>query len=205
MKTADKILYHLKSRGPQTTGQLAEAFELTTMGVRQHLNALTKNSLIDFYTESTGVGRPTRFWQLTTQGHSRFPDSHSDLTLQLIDSVRDIFGPAGMEQLVAHRENNSLAHYQREMVGENSIEDKLEKLKQLRSEEGYMAQWQFTDGAYVFIENHCPICAAATACQDFCRSELQQFQQLFHGLATVERSEHIIQGAHRCCYRLTPA
>jgi predicted ArsR family transcriptional regulator len=28
---------------------------------------------------------------------------------------------------------------------------------------------------YFLIENHCPICAAATECQGFCRAELSNF------------------------------
>ena len=204
MKTADKILYHLKSRGPRTTGQLAEHFGVTTMGVRQHLNALTKAELISFYTESTGVGRPTRFWQLTDQGHRRFPDSHSDLTLQLIGSVRELFGESGLDQLIASREKNSLTQYQAVLSPTDDLPAKLEKLAALRSEEGYMAQWQAEGEHYLFIENHCPICAAATACQNFCQSELQQFQQLFSPQAEVERSEHIVEGARRCCYKITP-
>jgi predicted ArsR family transcriptional regulator len=32
------------------------------------------------------------------------------------------------------------------------------------------------DGSCLLIENHCPICAAAEACQGFCRSELEVFQ-----------------------------
>lgn len=52
------------------------------------------------------------------------------------------------------------------------------------------------------LENHCPICAAATKCLNFCRSELQLFQQLFADIAVVSREEHIIEGARRCAYKI---
>ena len=58
-------------------------------------------------------------------------------------------------------------------------------------------------GSWLLIENHCPICAAATACQGFCRSELEVFQQLLRGEATIERINHIIAGARRCAYRVS--
>jgi predicted ArsR family transcriptional regulator len=30
------------------------------------------------------IGRPKRFWRLTEKGHGRFPDTHGDLTVNLI-------------------------------------------------------------------------------------------------------------------------
>jgi predicted ArsR family transcriptional regulator len=32
-----------------------------------------------------------------------------------------------------------------------------------------MAESHAEGGGYLFVENHCPICIAATACQGFCR------------------------------------
>jgi predicted ArsR family transcriptional regulator len=77
------------------------------------------------------------------------------------------------------------------------------KLAELRSEEGYMADWRvLPDGSYVLSENHCPICAAARLCQGFCRSELAVFRSALGPSVTVERAEHILLGARRCAYRI---
>jgi len=84
------------------------------------------------------------------------------------------------------------------------ITSRLTKLVELRTLEGYMATQEQADGVFWLLENHCPICSAATKCQNFCRSELQQFQQLFADIATVSREEHIIDGARRCAYRIAP-
>jgi hypothetical protein len=53
-----------------------------------------------------------------------------------------------------------------------------------------------SDGTYIIAENICPICAAATACQGFCRSELALFERLL-APAQVERSEHLLAGCRR--------
>jgi predicted ArsR family transcriptional regulator len=53
------------------------------------------------------------------------------------------------------------------------------------------------------MENHCPICAAATLCQSFCRSELEIFQDVLGPGARVERTDHILAGARRCAYRIS--
>ncbi|WP_427981524.1 helix-turn-helix transcriptional regulator [Agarivorans sp.] len=203
MKTTDNILYRIKSQGGLTVKMLAEQLGITTMGVRQHLQSLENDGLIEHFDQKAKVGRPTRFWQLTAQGHSRFPDCHSDLSVQLLNAVQQVFGKGGMEQLIAHREQQSLHAYQQALAGQTSIAEKLQLLAQKRSQEGYMATWQQGQLDYYFIEDHCPICVAASECQGLCRSELDMLQQLFVE-CEVERTEHIVAGARRCAYRLRP-
>ncbi|HAT30439.1 MAG TPA: MarR family transcriptional regulator, partial [Janthinobacterium sp.] len=74
-----------------------------------------------------------------------------------------------------------------------------------RDAEGYMAESEpQADGSVLLIENHCPICAAARECQNFCRSELAIFQRVLGQDCSVERSEHLLAGARRCVYRIRP-
>ena len=56
---------------------------------------------------------------------------------------------------------------------------------------------------FTFVENHCPICAAATACQGFCATEIELFQAALGPGVDVSRTEHIINGERRCAYRIT--
>jgi predicted ArsR family transcriptional regulator len=60
------------------------------------------------------------------------------------------------------------------------------------------------DGGWLLVEDHCPICAAARSCQGFCRSELQLFQEIVGPGASVTREQHLLAGASRCVYRVTP-
>ena len=41
----DKVLFHLKTRGPQTAAQVAERLGVTAMAIRQHLYALAGQGL----------------------------------------------------------------------------------------------------------------------------------------------------------------
>lgn len=61
------------------------------------------------------------------------------------------------------------------------------------------------DGAFLLIESHCPICAAARSCQGLCRSELAVCRAVLGSDVRVERSEHVLAGARRCAYRIVPA
>ncbi|WP_318433226.1 helix-turn-helix transcriptional regulator [Photobacterium leiognathi] len=203
MKTIEKILYHLKSEGPVTAKVLAEKFELTTMGIRQHLQGLEEDGLVDFTDVKVKVGRPTRHWQLTEKGHRRFADRHHDLAVHMLESVEDLFGKAGLDQVIAKREQQTYLHYQQALSSCENLDDKLARLTQLRAQDGYMAELITTENGYTLVENHCPICRAAQHCPTLCQSEMTVFQRLLGDDVSIERQEHIISGQRRCTYRIT--
>lgn len=197
----------LKEQGALTAKALASELSLTTMGVRQHVQALEESGKVVFKDEKAARGRPTRYWSLTEKGNSQFADRHDELTVQMLDSVIAIFGDDGLDKLIEHRESVSMSNYRLALVDRFGIEEKLEMLAKIRSDEGYMAVVEEDeDDTNVFwlLENHCPICSAATKCINFCRSELNIFQKLLSEVATVSREEHIVEGARRCAYKVMP-
>ncbi|MDI3431086.1 transcriptional regulator [Aeromonas sp. V90_14] len=201
--STDKILFLLKSHGPQSAAELGEQLQMTSMGARQHLMTLEADGWVSFNDEARGRGRPVRLWHLTEQAWQRFPDSHSELTLQLIDNIQQLFGEVGMERLIAQRELQQLARYQAELT-QPALADRLAALTAQRTREGYMADYrQEEDGSWLLWESHCPICAAARACRGFCRSELEMFRRLL-APAGVEREQYLLEGDHRCLYRIRP-
>lgn len=202
--TADQILLLLKSKGPAQTKALAEATGVTRQAARLQMERLAADGLVAHVEERAGVGRPRRSWSLTDKGHNRFPDAHAQMTAELIEAVREEFGAAGLDRLVARRERGVEAAYRTAMAPAETLEDRLSSLAEIRAREGYMAEWsRRDDGTYLLVENHCPICVAATACQGFCRSELALFQMMLSP-ARVERAEHILTGARRCAYLVSP-
>ncbi len=205
MNTSDHILFLLKTRGPSTAQQLAEHLQLTSMGVRRHLDLGLEKGLLLTEDRADKVGRPARYWLLSEGGHARFPDRHSELTVQLIAQVRTLFGDAGLDKLITAREQTSEASYTTRMAGSKTLPQKVASLVEARDAEGYMAEMEKqTDGSFLLIENHCPICAAATECQGFCKSELDVFRRTLGPDCAVERVEHALAGARRCVYRITP-
>jgi len=204
MKTHHKIIELLKTQGALTAKVLARELELTTMGIRQHMLTLEESGEVIFKDEKAPRGRPTRYWSLTDKTNSRFADRHDELTVQLIDSVIAVFGDDGLDKLISNREESSMKTYRLALADRYGVEEKLITLSTLRSDEGYMATVTKEENFFWLLENHCPICAAATKCVNFCRSELHLFQTLFEGVAMVSREEHIIEGARRCAYKVLP-
>jgi predicted ArsR family transcriptional regulator len=205
-KSTDRILYSLKTQGPRAIGDLGQDLDITPEAARQHLVRLHEEGLVQTSEERQPKGRPKKLWRLTEAGHARFPDRHSQLTVDLIRTVRATFGEAGLEKLIAAREADTLAAYRDGLAGAGTLGEKVECLAGIRSREGYMAEWrEEPDGAYVLIENHCPICAAASTCQKFCRAELEIFSEVLGPDCQVVRTDYLLSGARRCAYRVTPA
>jgi predicted ArsR family transcriptional regulator len=198
-----RILYALKSRGPLGTHELARALGITEVAVRQHLAKILTDDLVAFDDRAGEVGRPKRIWRLTAAGHARFPDTHGDLTVSLIDGIRSVFGAAGLDRLIEARQETMVESYREAVEASLDLGERVRELARLRTAEGYMADTEAQDdGSFLLIENHCPICAAAKACQGFCRSELDVFRAVFGGDVSVTPQEHLLSGARRCVYRI---
>jgi len=200
------VLFLLKTRGEQTAQQLAERLGITAMGVRQHLAALADEDLVAYADERRKVGRPARVWHLTEAARGRFPDSHAELTADLLASMKETFGDEGLDRLLLARSKRQLRDYREQMPGADvPVARRVAALAQMRRDEGYMADWsRERDGSFLLVENHCPICVAASACQNLCRDELQLFRKVLGGDVSVERIDHILAGARRCAYRVEP-
>jgi predicted ArsR family transcriptional regulator len=204
MTTRETIINELKKRGAARADDLAEPLHLTAMAVRQHLYQLQADGAVESVTEAMGRGRPAKKWQLTEKSDIYFPDAHRDLTLDLIDSVRSVLGEEALEQLIEHRSEKQLQSYADAMTDKTDTEERLKSLAASRTAEGYMADIEPSEnGGFLFIESHCPICEAAKSCTGLCAKELDIFQKLMNE-ATVERTEHIVSGARRCAYKVTP-
>lgn len=200
--TPDRFLMLLKMRGPQPASLFAKEFGMTGEGARLHLVKLMEAGLVKAESVSKGVGRPSINYSLTDTGFAQFPDTHAELTVQLLETVRLTLGDAALDTLIASRETATDMRYSKEMKGLETIEDKLNTLARLRSAEGYMAEWKKESDGYLFIENHCPICAAAVQCQSFCEAELNNLRKIFGTNTVIERTDHIVAGARRCAYRI---
>ncbi len=203
--TPDRLLYQLKSRGPQPAAALAAACAITPMGAHKQLKALQDDGLVSAHDESAGPGRPRRMWTLTPAGHARFPDRHADLAVQLIRQAAAVLGPEAVDRLVSAREQEQLADYRAALAGLATLGARVRRLAELRAREGYMARADKDGRAWLLVEDHCPICAAAASCQGLCRSELAIFAACLGEGVVVQRVEHVLAGGRRCAYRVTPA
>lgn len=200
---ADRFLVLLKTRGPKTTADLGKAAGVTAEAARQQLSRLAADGLVVATVEPRGVGRPAHVWALTEAGNARFPDAHAELTAQLIRSIRAQLGEDVLDRLIDARAAESRAAYAAALEGAADLGERVARLAEARTREGYVAESWAEGGGYVLVENHCPICVAATTCQGFCRAEHDTFREVLGPDASVVRNEHIVAGDRRCVYRIS--
>lgn len=201
---AERVLMLLKMHGGTSAAELGQRLGISGEAVRQQLQRLAEEGLVTASNVSAGVGRPTRIWALTETARARFPDTHATLTVQLLEAVRTRLGEGALDQLIAGREAEIRAAYEEALSAAPDLRARVAALVDLRSREGYMAAFtEEEDGSLLLVENHCPICAAATACQGFCRSELDIFRAVLGPDVRIERRDHIVSGGRRCSYAIS--
>jgi predicted ArsR family transcriptional regulator len=201
----EAVLSLLQREGPISADALAGKLDLTGMAVRLHLGALLVEGLAASEAEARPRGRPVQMWRATAKAAAQFADSHSALAVDLIHQMKKAFGDEGMDRILTLRTADQEKAYRAKTDAARSLKGKLDQLAKIRTAEGYMAEVRRDNetGDWLFVENHCPICAAARLCTGLCREELALFHRVLGRDVKVERLSHILAGAGRCAYRVT--
>ncbi|ODG97251.1 transcriptional regulator [Nostoc sp. KVJ20] len=201
VRTRRAIVQYLKQEGALDAETLASHLNITAMAVRQHIYALQKEGLVTYQEQARPMGRPAKLWELTPAADRFFPDRYAELTLGLINSMKQAFGEQGFDRLLEVRTREQIQAYRAIVPRHAPLQQQLEALAVRRTEEGYMAEVTAqADGTFLLAEKHCPICAVATACTGLCRMELEIFQAALGNDVSIERIEHILAGDRRCVY-----
>lgn len=202
-QTRQAIVDLIKTRGPLDAETLAAELGISAMAVRQHLYDMQAEHLVTYEEEARPRGRPAKMWALTPEADEFYPNGHAQLIVSLLQSMGQAFGEGGLDKLLQTRASQQARDYKKKIKRDGSLRKRLEQLARIRTEEGYMADVEtHGKGKYMLLENHCPICEAASACQGLCEAELGVFQEVLGTSIHVERVDHIQQGARRCAYRI---
>jgi len=201
----ERVLFFLKTKGPQTAARMAKRLGVTAMAVRQHLAVLQREELVDFTDDRRKVGRPARLWRLTSKAYDRFPDCHAELAVGMLQAIERAFGEEGIERMTEERTRQQAESYRARMPGPKaSLKERVATLARIRREEGYMAESRSNrDGTIALVENHCSIAKAARLCPKLCGGELSLFRTVLGDDVSVERTEHILAGGRCCSYCIT--
>jgi predicted ArsR family transcriptional regulator len=184
----------LKIRGPANIPGLAKLLGVNPNAVRQQLEALHREGLVDVKTARRGVGRPTQIWSLTAKAEALFPQAYGTMAVDLLRRLKEIDGEGKVDKLFERRTKELLKAYKKRLAGKNPAE-RLRELARIRDREGYMAR----PSPGGLTEHHCPIAALAKEFPLICRYEKLLFEA---ALGTrVDRTEHIASGDPACVYR----
>jgi iron-sulfur cluster biosynthesis transcriptional regulator SufR len=205
-----RLLEHLARRSGATVAELADVLALTPAAIRQHLNHLLADGLVTQAHGSSrqgGRGRRPGAWQVADRGREVLPDRHRELAEDLLHSMDHVLGAEQFQAVLADRDQRQRERY-RATIGDGPLRDRVGRLAQQRSNEGYVAEVRVSstgaDGALELIEHHCPVAAAARACGGLCDGELETFRAVLGASVTVERRMHLGSGDHCCSYEVRP-
>jgi predicted ArsR family transcriptional regulator len=202
MSTRNDILALLKTSGAMSSQALSKQLGITPMAVKLQLYDLASEGVVSAEQGPSSRGRPSKLWKLTEAADNFFPNSHAALSRDILVGIRKALGEQALDQVLEARANEQHERYSRELRSCQTLSARLERLAELRSEEGYMACIDTIANKTVLIENHCPICTAAKECVKLCSGELELFQRALGDDVLVERTEHIASGARRCVYTI---
>jgi len=198
--TRRRILELLKRHGGLTADELAGQLKITTMGTRRHLTTLERDGLVAYDVVQRGMGRPSYLYRLTELGNELFPTGYPQLTLDLLQLIRELEDAATIEQLFLLHSERRLERA-RSGCGHLAGIDRVRGLLDLLNAEGYMAELVVeSEGEYLLCQYNCPIRAVADEFPCACSSELRFLRRFLPG--SVEREAHLLAGSDHCTYRI---
>ncbi|HJE10645.1 MAG TPA: transcriptional regulator [Corynebacterium glutamicum] len=182
--TRRKILLILLERAPVIASDIAEQLQLSTVGVRRHLDNLVEENLAEAANprqnpyEPKMRGRPAKTYRLTDKGRSIFGHEYDSLAAAALATLREVGGDDAVWQFARKRIETIVEGITPADVTDQSIEDTAKSLVEAFSRHGYAATVDATRNGLQLCQHHCPISTVATEFPELCEAEHQAVSEL---------------------------
>lgn len=198
------VLYALRRRGEATVDQLAAALGLTVSAIRQHLAVLATAGLVassDAPRVEGRRGRPIQVHHVTAAAEPLFPKAYGELTNQLLGYL----DAESVTQVFLRRRDDRIGAARERLATRATFAERVAELAAILDEDGYLASFE-PDGPDGFrvTEHNCAILSVAREHPHACSSEIDFIRAVLPE-ATVERTTHMVAGAHSCTYEIRRA
>ncbi len=195
--TRERVLYTLLSQQRCTINELAEAVEINPISVRHHIARLEAEGLVTSEEERHGVGRPRRLYYLTEQGLERFPSRYMKLTIRLLEQLKDSMPEPMVNKLFTQMAEDLAAEVKTEASGLN-IEQRLDLVTSMLSDEGFTVEWEKQGSQYLIREISCPYYRVGQNHPEVCSMD----QTLISSVLAVpaEKVNCVLNGDAHCTY-----
>ena len=201
-ETQQALLQTLKRRGPSTTTELAEIFDLATGTLREHLKALEVRRLLERVgTRREGPGRPHFIYGLTDAGRALFPQGEAQLLVELVEYLLSTGRSAVLESFFEQRVDDSYAEVSGRIEQMMAVERRDEAVR-LLSDAGFMPEVgeDPETGELLIRLCNCPIESVIAVTRKPCRAEERLVSQLLG--KELERITYMPDGDDSCTYRI---
>jgi DeoR family suf operon transcriptional repressor len=195
--TREKILVTLLNHPRSTISDLALAAGINAISVRHHLSSLQAGDLILSEEERHGVGRPRLVYSLTEKGVEQFPTSYLKLTNHLLEQMQAILPDAMLKKVLDRVAADIAAGYIDQVKG-LPMNERLNLVKRLLKEEGFLIEWKKTANGYEIREVSCPYHHVGRGHPEICSIDQAVLSKLLE--IPVTRISCILRGDNHCTY-----
>lgn len=195
-ETSDReFLDTLRRKGSMSVSELTDHFEVTPTAVRQRLNRLMGQGLVERSVQKSGRGRPSHAYSVTEKARRQAATNASDLTLVLWQEIREISDPEvrrGLLKRLAAR----LAELYGEEVDGGSVEERMLSLQSLLDKRGVNFEVEQNGPLPILKAVDCPYPQLAEVDRGVCAMEKLLLSELIDD--NLRLSECRLDG-HECC------
>ncbi len=197
-ETSDAALLDLLRRdGAAGVAELAQQSGVTATAVRQRLNRLMGQGLIQRAVERAGRGRPSHRYSLTEKGLRSTGNNYADLAVTLWQELRAIKDPEVRRGLLQRIAEGLAQQYGGQVQG-NTLAEKMEALSQLLAERDLPFQVDRQEGLPVLTAQACPYPDLAQRDRSICAMERLLFSEVLG--AAVKLGACRLDGASCCTF-----
>jgi predicted ArsR family transcriptional regulator len=194
-----EILNSLKRTQGMSVNQLVTKMKMSYMGIKQHCLTLQRDGYLDTWRRPQKMGRPEMVYRLTRRTHDLFPTDSNSVTLELLKSIQEIYGPNGPEKLLYNVFERKGATLKAKAKGE-TVAERAKWLAKVRDGEGYMSQviTEEKEGGPQILECHSPILNLLDRYPIVGRLEQDMFAAVLG--TRVRREETRNSGLYECAF-----
>jgi len=117
-----EILNSLKRTKGMSVNELVEKMKMSYMGIKQHCLTLQRDGYLDTWRRPQKMGRPEMVYRLTRRSHDLYPCDSNQMTLDLLESVHEIYGPNAPEKLLYNMFQRKTAAFKTKAKGQTVAE-----------------------------------------------------------------------------------
>lgn len=194
-----EILNSLKRSKGLSVNELVQKMKMSYMGIKQHCLTLHRDGYLDTWRRPQKMGRPEMVYRLTSRTHDLFQSDSNQMTLELLRSSQEIYGPNAAEKLLYNVFEKRTAALKPKIKGE-TVAERAKALAKIRDAEGHMSQFTTgeKEGGPQILECHSPIMNLLERFPIVRRLEQDMFEALLG--TSVRREETRNSGLYECAF-----
>ena len=175
-ETRRHIVELLRIRGGQTVQDLVAALGLTRTAVISHLGVLLADGFVTRHGLRRGKRRPSVIYQTTRLADSAFPQANESFAVAVLNALKEN-APSALRAAL-WRVGEEWVERDRHRVARLKGQARVEAMRQILEERGFLPELKRGDNTYVLREHNCPVLRLATDHPEVCDGVHRWMQSL---------------------------